>query len=108
MREVAAESTSGHGQPTLPGVPRNVDLGSAARGLMRDLYSETEKHPFRTVAIALGGGYVVGGGLFSPLTARLVGVLIRVGLRAAAMPLASLALGLADQAIPSRAKGPRT
>jgi hypothetical protein len=108
MREVVADDTSGQGEPTLPRVPRNVDLGLAARALMRDLYSETEKHPFRTVAIALGGGYVVGGGLFSPLTARLVGVLIRVGLRAAALPLARLAMGLADQAIPSPAKGPRT
>ena len=108
MREVAAEGTSGKGQPTLPGVPWNVDLAPTARALMRDLHSETEKHPFRTVAIALGGGFVVGGGLFSPLTARLVGVLIRVGLRAAALPLTSLAMGLADQAIPSQTKGPRT
>jgi len=108
MREVAADAASGQGQPTQPRVPRDVGLGPTARALMRDLYSETEKHPFRTVAIALGGGYVVGGGLFSPLTARLVGVLIRVGLRAAALPLARLAMGLVDQAIPSQAKGPRT
>jgi hypothetical protein len=72
--------------------------------------------PFRTIAVALGAGYVLGGGLFSPLTARLVGLMARVGLRMAALPLVSEALGLAaqgliatgDDRIPPGTKGPQT
>jgi len=36
--------------------------------------------------LALGAGYVLGGGLFSPLTARIVGAATRIGLRMALVP----------------------
>ena len=52
----------------------------AAERAMRD-------QPLRTVALAIGAGYVVGGGLFSGLTARLLAVAVKVGLRASALPL---------------------
>ena len=60
------------------------DVGNAASELYAklDLGRELRDHPYRTLAIAAGVGYVIGGGLFTPLTAGL----LRVGVRAAAIP----------------------
>jgi len=60
------------------------DVGNAASELYSklDLGRELREHPYRTLAIAAGVGYVIGGGLFTPFTA---GVL-RIGVRAAAIP----------------------
>lgn len=46
------------------------------------LTEKVEKAPYAMVAAALGVGYVVGGGLFTPTTARLV----RMGMKLAAIP----------------------
>jgi hypothetical protein len=54
------------------------DLGQAI-----DLRGRVQRHPYAMVAAALGVGYVLGGGLFSGFTARLLGL----GVRAAAIPL---------------------
>src|SRR5580692_10583995 len=51
------------------------------------LAQEAREHPIRTVAVALGVGFVLGGGLFSRLTARIVGTGARIGLRMAVVPL---------------------
>ena len=51
------------------------------------LARQTREHPGRFVAAAVGVGYVLGGGLFSRLTARIVGTAIRIGLRTALLPL---------------------
>lgn len=48
---------------------------------------EIEQNPLRTVLIALGAGYVLGGGLFSNLTGRLVGTSARMALRAVSLPV---------------------
>lgn len=48
-----------------------------------DLRGRVQKNPIAMVAAAAGVGYVLGGGLFSPMTARLV----RYGLRLAIIPL---------------------
>ncbi|HEY0840418.1 MAG TPA: hypothetical protein VGD74_09560 [Vulgatibacter sp.] len=60
------------------------DVGNAASELYSklDLGKELREHPYRTLAIAAGVGYVVGGGLFTPLTASL----LRIGVRAMAIP----------------------
>jgi hypothetical protein len=50
------------------------------------LIQQTREHPGRSVAMAVGVGYVLGGGLFSRLTARLLGTGIRIGLRTAILP----------------------
>jgi len=42
-----------------------------------------QDHPIRTLLLAAGAGYVFGGGLLTPTTGRL----LRVGLRAVALPL---------------------
>ena len=63
---------------------------SRARGELESwadrLLRRTREHPGRSVAMAVGVGYVLGGGLFSRLTARIVGTGIRIGLRTAVLP----------------------
>ncbi len=67
------------------------DLGQAI-----DLRGRVERHPFGMVAAALGVGYVLGGGLFSGLTFRLVGL----GVRLAAIPVVKSQLfGMAEAAV---------
>jgi hypothetical protein len=67
-----------------------------AESLADKLVRQTREHPGRSVAMAVGVGYVLGGGLFSRLTARIVGTGIRIGLRTALLPFVTeglLALG---------------
>jgi hypothetical protein len=51
-----------------------------------DIDGRVARNPYGMMAAAIGVGYVLGGGLFSPLTARLVGFGMRMGLRLAAIP----------------------
>jgi hypothetical protein len=51
-----------------------------------DIDGRVARNPYGMMAAALGIGYVLGGGLFSPLTARLVGFGMRMGLKLAAIP----------------------
>jgi hypothetical protein len=73
-----------------------------------DLKGRVERHPYAAVLAAAGIGYVLGGGLFTPLTGRM----IRLGLRLAALPLVKDELmGLAEAAVdnlagPSRSPNP--
>ena len=48
-----------------------------------DLRGRVQRNPIGMVLAAAGVGYVLGGGLFSPLTGRMV----RIGLRLALIPL---------------------
>jgi hypothetical protein len=62
-----------------------------------DLQGRVNRHPYGTIAVALGIGYALGGGIFSRLTGRLVGLGLRIGLKAAVLPLMrDELLGLAD------------
>lgn len=47
-----------------------------------DLKGRVDRNPYGMLAAALGVGYVLGGGLFTPTTARI----IRLGVRLAALP----------------------
>jgi hypothetical protein len=60
-------------------------LGESATGLSAaiDLRGRILRNPLGMMAAGLGIGYLLGGGLFTPLTKKLV----RVGLRAAILPL---------------------
>lgn len=60
------------------------ELSEAAREMKAkvDLGPIVREHPFRTVLIAAGVGYVLGGGVFTPLT----GAMVRVGARAMLLP----------------------
>ena len=51
-----------------------------------DIDGRVARNPYGMVAAALGVGYVLGGGFFSPLTARIVGLGFKMGLRLAAIP----------------------
>ncbi len=51
-----------------------------------DLKKMVERNPYGMVAGALGLGFVLGGGLFTRLTAHVVGAGLRIGLMAA-LPL---------------------
>ena len=64
-------------------------LGSWSGALGR----QTRQHPGRTVALTFGAGFILGGGLFSPLAARLVGVGVRLGLRLLVLPVVTERLG---------------
>ena len=69
----------------------------------RDTLSEQiNEHPGRTVAIALGTGYMLAGGLFSRLTARLVGLGMRIGLRVAGPRLVTQGVVALREALLSR------
>ncbi|MHB8872364.1 MAG: hypothetical protein ACYC8T_01635 [Myxococcaceae bacterium] len=54
-----------------------TDLGD-----LLDLKGRVQRNPYAMLAAAAGVGYVLGGGLFTPLTGRMV----RLGFRLAALP----------------------
>lgn len=58
---------------------------ASGQGLMEavDLHGRVERNPYGMVAVALGVGYLLGGGLFTGMTARL----FRLGIKLAAVPL---------------------
>lgn len=60
-------------------------IGNQADSFTRavDLRGRVQRNPLGMVLAAAGIGYVLGGGLFSPLTGRVV----RIGLRLALIPL---------------------
>ena len=51
-----------------------------------DIDGQVERNPYGMMAAAVGVGYILGGGFFSPLTARIVRLGFRMGLRLAAIP----------------------
>lgn len=55
------------------------------------------RSPYTTLAAAIGVGYVLGGGLFTPFTARVVGGALRLGLRVAVLPLLQQELAVVAQ-----------
>lgn len=75
--------------PELPEIPEAVveaahDANSAINGFADavGLTEKVEKAPYAMIAAALGVGYVVGGGLFTSTTTRLV----QLGMKLAAIP----------------------
>ena len=59
-----------------------VDAGGALREAF-DFRGRLQRNPYGMVAGALGIGFVLGGGLFTRLAARILGASLRVGLMAA-------------------------
>ena len=107
------EKTRGNGQVTDadgPGIGQRIDqMGEDARrfvddargaveqiGATLDLRGRVQRHPYGMMLAAFGVGYVLGGGLFTPATARV----LRLGLRLAALPLVKDELiGMAEAAL---------
>jgi ElaB/YqjD/DUF883 family membrane-anchored ribosome-binding protein len=52
-----------------------------------DVRDRMEQHPWRMLGLAVGAGYILGGGLFTALTGRLLLGGLRIGVRVAALPL---------------------
>ncbi|SRR6266540_2299229 len=62
-----------------------------------DLQGRVDRHPFGTLVAAAGMGYLLGGGLFTRLTVRMLGFTLRTSLRLAVIPMIQdELLGLAD------------
>ncbi len=73
-------------------------------GDMIDLRGRMERNPLGTLALAVGVGYVLGGGLFTNLTGRIFGL----GMRLAALPLIRGELaGMAESALDGFASSSR-
>jgi hypothetical protein len=83
-------------------------LGSRADSFTRsiDLRGRVQRNPIGMVLAAAGIGYVLGGGLFSPLTGKIA----RIGLRLALIPLVKSQLaniaGAGEHAAGEGAAGP--
>ncbi len=74
------------GEDVLEGLESLAKNANAALNGLSDAAGLTPKvdaHPYGMVAAALGVGYVVGGGLFTPTTLRLV----RMGMKLASLPM---------------------
>ncbi|HXT94818.1 MAG TPA: hypothetical protein VN853_00855 [Polyangia bacterium] len=55
------------------------------------------RHPYGSIAAAIGVGYVLGGGIFTSLTSRIVTLGLRIGIRLAVLPMLKDEIsGLAD------------
>src|SRR6266852_7955714 len=96
---MAHRRQSGNGSHTShrPGIGRRVEeIGSSAQHLLSeakgavedlretfDFRQRVERHPYGMLFAAAAVGYVLGGGLFTSATARLV----RLGIKVAAFPL---------------------
>ena len=52
-----------------------------------DINGRVERSPYSMMTAAVGAGYVLGGGILSPLTAQIVAAGLRIGLRIAAIPM---------------------
>ncbi len=90
MRKTAAQRLSESRQEGSAGAG---ELLSRARELVAVVAQEAEAHPFRTAGFAASAGFVLGGGLFTPLTGKTLRAGIHLALRFAVLP--SLTKGLA-------------
>jgi hypothetical protein len=57
-----------------------------------DLKTRFDQHPYGALAVALGAGYILGGGFFTPLTERLAKLAVKAGVRAALVPFVAARL----------------
>jgi hypothetical protein len=70
-----------------------------------DVRDRVQEQPMKTLALAVGAGYIVGGGLFTPLTGRLFYTGLRIALRLAALPLVREELMALVESISDRGRG---
>ena len=76
-------------------------LGSVEGALLEargQVAEQVERRPYATLAAALGAGYLLAGGLFTPLTGRVLRAGLQLGLRALVVPLLQQELAAAAQA----------
>ena len=78
MAIMEVEREDAHAAPGAPGAVEETAL---------DVRAFVEAHPIGAVATALGVGYVLGGGLFTRLTSKLIGLGLRFGVQFAVLPV---------------------
>lgn len=118
MTTFSSNGTQAGGSDTGGGFGQRVDqIGSEAQqlftdargavadlGATLDLKGRVDRNPYGMMAAALGVGYILGGGLFTPTTARL----IRLGVRLAALPFVKdELLAMAENAVQGFQAGAR-
>jgi hypothetical protein len=85
------------GRRSPPEAPGRVADAVPAAGPLAMLQGHVSRHPYATVAAAVGIGYALGGGIFTPLTSRLLRLGVRIGIRTALLPILKAELSeLAD------------
>jgi len=95
------------------GVPSPGDLVGQWRD---DLFGQIRRHPAQSLLVAVGAGYLAGGGLGTILTARLLAFGARLALRVAVVPIVAGEVeralfegnGNTDAAEPSPVRGARS
>ena len=70
---------------------RRAETSRELEEVRSDLASLVEAHPVGALATAVGLGYVVGGGVFTRLTSRLLRLGLRLGIQLAVVPKYSTA-----------------
>jgi hypothetical protein len=73
-------------------------LGSALESATR----QTTERPLRTLSLAVAAGYALGGGVFTRLTVRLVGMATRLALRASSASLIAWAVISVVKSVPAQ------
>jgi hypothetical protein len=68
--------------------PRRTNKPDASELLQR-IQEQVQEHPYRTLAVAAGLGFALGGGLLSRVTGQLVATGLRLGIAAVVTPLAA-------------------
>jgi hypothetical protein len=63
------------------------DARQSVEAMVENWREMVDEHPLKAVGLAMGAGYVVGGGLLTTLTGRLLLGAVRIGLRLAALPV---------------------
>jgi hypothetical protein len=62
---------------------RELREGAGEMRVRMNLGQAIAEHPMRALLVAAGAGYILGGGLFTPMTRRLV----RIGVRSLLVPI---------------------
>lgn len=94
------ESTSGS-SASLADLP---EIGAQIGRWRDDFFDEVRRRPTRSLLLAVGAGYLAGGGIGTVLTARLLGLGARIAMRLAVIPL--LADGIERALFDARPAGP--
>jgi hypothetical protein len=63
------------------------------------------RNPYGSMAAALGIGYVLGGGIFTPLTSRIVALGLRIGIRLAVLPMLKDEISVLADALAGETEG---
>lgn len=82
--ETTATSTGSQAQEMLRSA---TQAGLDALDRKLHLRERVDENPWKVLGIAVAAGYIAGGGLFSSLTPKLLGLGIRIGLRMAVLPV---------------------